>query len=184
MSTIFTTSSLRRQRECTKTPTLENYTAETDATSRTASEVSDSCSYQGAHGILKYNSQAASLDRSYQASSDHAVSWSTVEIHSHAIQLGDNPAVSHGPPVTITWKAFDSQTVSLEDYETHKPDQQRTKQQMAMPRTCREDILRKEGCSRGEMKKAIEEVSTIRKSRARNSKQAPLKRLLKAIVSK
>jgi hypothetical protein len=179
MSTIFTTSSLRRQRDATKIPTVENYTAETDV-----SEVSDSFSDQGqgAQGILKYNSQAASLECPYQASSDNALSWSTVEIHSHAIQLGDNPSVSHGPPVTITWKAFDSQTVLLEDYETHKPDQQRTRQQMAMPRMCRENILREEGCSRGEMKKAMEEVSKVRKSRARNSKEAPLKRLLKTIV--
>ena len=87
-----------------------------------------------------------------------SVSFSTIEIHSHEAALGDNPAVTNGPPLTISWKSFEDQTVSLEDYESHRSPP-RTKMEMLMPRMAREDVLLNQGYSRGEIKQAVMELA-------------------------
>ena len=46
-----------------------------------------------------------------------SVSFSDVEVRSHEIILGDNPAVSKGPPLTIDWDAFKSTMCSVDKYE-------------------------------------------------------------------
>jgi hypothetical protein len=67
---------------------------------------------------LKVSTHALSLERIYgtdrkYADTVQAVAWSTVEIHSHEVILGDHPSVSSGPPFTIEWTAFESVTVSV-----------------------------------------------------------------------
>jgi hypothetical protein len=72
---------------------------------------------------LKVCTHALSLERAYGTDRKHAdavqqaVAWSTVEIHSHEVILGDHPSVSSGPPFTIEWTAFESVTVSVAEYE-------------------------------------------------------------------
>jgi hypothetical protein len=139
---------------------------------------------------LKVSTHALSLKRAYGTDitvttlSKPAVTWSTVEIHSHAVILGDHPAVSSGPPFTIEWTAFESVTLTLAEYEdkcnTHinctKADaaadddnSQRhrfsSSGSILIPNTAREAWLRKEGYSRKEMEITSQEIRRIKERR-------------------
>lgn len=122
------------------------------------------------NSILKIRTQRASLDQPYKSkSAEKVVQFSMIEIHSHVVQLGDNPSVSQGPPITISWEAFDSQILPLDNYENNKP-MHRQRQELLIPRFVREDWLREQGFSRGEISQVLNEISRTQQCRARNSK--------------
>ena len=110
-----------------------------------------------------------------------SVSWDTFEIYSHEIILGDNPAVSSGPPVSIDWEAFDQQTLSIDDYEKHRANP-RVRNEMILPRMVREDLLRNAGYSRGELKEVSEEIAVIRRQRSRSARDAVIKTKLQKLA--
>ena len=58
------------------------------------------------------------------------VSFSNIEINHYAIMLGDNPAVSSGPPVALGRKLLHMDSISVVDYEANRPPR-REKFQMA-----------------------------------------------------
>lgn len=49
-----------------------------------------------------------------------SVSFDSVEIRYHAMELGDHPAVSIGAPVTLAWEAQSEATFDFESYEQER----------------------------------------------------------------
>lgn len=96
-----------------------------------------------------------------------SVRFSTVEIRNYPIILGDNPAVSRGPPITIDWKYMNTRVFkSLEDYErTECFLSRRVMAQMAMPPRYRIEILKSCGYTRHEMLKAAKEADNVKSNR-------------------
>jgi hypothetical protein len=132
---------------------------------------------------LKIRTLADSLEQPYRTSSNvricdltttstKSVSFGHVEIHSHAIVLGDNPSVSCGPPLTMKWKAFDNQTLTLDDYEQHRPDR-RLRDAMVIPRMVREDWLRNAGFARSQLRDSIASLAKIKQQRLRSARDGP-----------
>ena len=140
------------------------------------------------NGCLKLISQTASLSETYPAriSSKKAVKWADISIHSHERILGDNPSVSNGPPVSIAWKAFETISFSVDEYENGRPTP-RQKGEMLTPRMLREDTLRHAGYARSELKEATDLAARVREQRNRSSRdgqlQAKIKKLFKASSS-
>jgi hypothetical protein len=60
-----------------------------------------------------------------------AVSFKTVEIYEHAYELGDNPSVSNGPPLTISWEQQDVHLLDLNQYELSR-DRRKSKAQFRL----------------------------------------------------
>ena len=60
-------------------------------------------------------STASSFETENQA--ERSVSFGEVEIREHEVILGDNPAVSGGPPVTIDWSAVSSRKLSVDEHQ-------------------------------------------------------------------
>jgi hypothetical protein len=115
-------------------------------------------------GCLRVRSQGNSIlaqrhDRIRKTES--AVSWGTIEMHSHVIELGDSPAVSRGPPITLGWEKTDSCKVSVDDYESNL-EGRRSKQELILPGALREDWLRERGYSREELRQAISVVKKVK----------------------
>ena len=114
-----------------------------------------------------------------QRTRPHCVSFSTVQIHQHLIILGDNPgALNRGPPLSISWKAFDTIILSVDDYEgitsgssENVPRQRRPPTQLVLPSKQRHRILMELGYSRGEIREAIQEAEQIQSSRRRTNQQ-------------
>lgn len=81
---------------------------------------------------------------------------------------GDNPSCSGGAPIGLSWEYNpEIEALPLEDYEdTRGP--RRTSKQMAMPRSVREEILRREwGAKQSDMAQAVRENLRIKNSRRR-----------------
>jgi hypothetical protein len=116
--------------------------------------------------ILCVPSHVVSLSSPFRPSISERrhVSFGDVQISVFAYTLGDNPCVSSGPPVTMEFKAFETHCLLLDDYEKDKPEA-REKDAMMMPRFYREELLRKQGFSRGELREAVEEAQKIQKKR-------------------
>lgn len=75
---------------------------------------------------------------------DQHITFSNIEIREYARTVGINPSVSAGPPVTITWDYDPNvKVLSVEDYEKHAPNR-RSMAELALPRSVREDILKKQ----------------------------------------
>jgi hypothetical protein len=109
---------------------------------------------------------------------ERKVHWGDVTISQHEIILGDNPAVSSGPPVTISWQAFDTVTLPIDIYEAgfaEQPRARRTKEQILIPKQLREDWIRQSsahGASRREIKEVVAAMDLIRKQRQQSAKDA------------
>ena len=104
------------------------------------------------------------------------VSFSTVQIHHHLIILGDNPgALNRGPPLSISWKAFDTIILSVDDYEgtmtTPCPPRRRPLTQLLVPSKQRHSILMGLGYSRGEIREATLAVEQVKILRRRTNQQ-------------
>lgn len=68
-------------------------------------------------------SSTLSLTSSFGAEHPKAVSFSDVEIREYKVILGDNPANSTGgPPVQIDWTPLSSCTLSVDDHQASRDD--------------------------------------------------------------
>jgi hypothetical protein len=67
------------------------------------------------------------------------VSFSTIEIHEHAMIMGNNPWTSHGCPLEIDWEEVGNYSLNLEDYEESRPPR-RIRDELAMPGDLREAV--------------------------------------------
>jgi len=101
-----------------------------------------------------------------------AVRFGVVRLHTHKRVLGDNPAVSRGPPVSLDWQVQSSLVFHVDDYENEQRKSGK-KKNTKLSATERYEILRAEGHSRGSFTRANEEIRQIKKE---SSAAAPVKR--------
>jgi hypothetical protein len=142
---------------------------------------------------MKVSTHALSLERAYGTDRKHdvavqAVAWSTVEIHSHEVILGDHPSVSSGPPFTIEWTAFESVTLTVSAHEDECNTNRNTPNtdtdadlhhrfsysgNIIIPNAVREAWLRHQGYSRKELEittRAIRKIKEDRRSSAKDGR--------------
>jgi len=97
--------------------------------------------------------------------SNRRVSFSDVEVRLHKMELGDNPGVSYGPPLSISWNHFDSFVASIDEYESNKSQGEK----LAMISTFdRIQLMTKAGYSLDEIRKRTFEVDKIKRKRERS----------------
>ena len=82
------------------------------------------------------------------------------------MRSGDNPGGFRGPPLSIEWVAQNKVKMTLAQYEHGRPPR-RTGAQMNIPASCREEMLRDAGYSRGEIQEALRDVNIARRRRKR-----------------
>jgi hypothetical protein len=133
-------------------------------------------------GCMKLRTQAESICRTFTSSSpcinesssssslQPRVTFSAVEFHTHGLILGDNPSVSVGPPLAISWKAVESKILDLEEYETSRPPR-RERRDLVVPRSIRVNWLRAQGYARGELTEVENEIKQIKKHRLTNARK-------------
>jgi hypothetical protein len=118
-------------------------------------------------GCLKVRTHVRSLALPYQRSSpedDRSVSFGTVDVLVFNLALGDSPATSIGPPICLGPELCARVEVSLDSYEETRPSH-RSKDQLIVPKSVREDWLRDEGYTRGQFREREAELLAIKKSR-------------------
>mmetsp|Transcript_1742 Transcript_1742/g.2126 ORF Transcript_1742/g.2126 Transcript_1742/m.2126 type:complete len:222 (-) Transcript_1742:46-711(-) len=96
------------------------------------------------------------------------VTFTTLEIREFPIILGDNPALSQGPPITIGWQFMRAHKLDLEKYEKHRPTR-RTYAQMNIPMELRFDLLQRCGERTKDVMNRIKEVKAYKAKRLETS---------------
>ena len=94
------------------------------------------------------------------------VRFSTIEFREYPICLGDNPAVSFGVPITISWDHECEYELSVQEYEEARAPC-RNKFQMQMGPLDRIFLLVSSGCAPQEIKARIKETDIVRHRRQR-----------------
>ena len=97
------------------------------------------------------------------------VTFASTEIREYPIELGDNPSVSSGPPLTLGWTHMARHTASVDDYEAGRPHFRRALHEMIIPAKVRTDILLgSDGrVSLRAVQEAIREVNVTKRQRRR-----------------
>jgi len=118
-----------------------------------------------------------------------SVRFSDITIREYPMILGDNPSVSHGPPVTIDWQHSSEAHLSLDQYSETRPLTPLTRLEMVIPSFLREDIVINSGCQYSEIIDTMYEVDLIKtqrivavKSSVRHSKLIGIGRSIKRTV--
>lgn len=114
--------------------------------------------------VEKATSSSEQEDQPEAAKDRRKVSFAQVTVNSHSIVLGDNPSVSAGPPISISWEPFESESFAVEEYEELKPCP-RAQAQLHIPKSLREDWLRAEGYARSELFDVMREIQKVRRRR-------------------
>ena len=99
------------------------------------------------------NSMQTGTTLSSNASSSSSVHFGTVEIRQYEYCLGDNPACSSGPPITLDWKYSTVGAFPVHDYDDYRSED-RHGEASQISYYDRVELLRKLGYSRSEMMKA------------------------------
>jgi len=93
-----------------------------------------------------------------------SVTFNTVEVREYPIILGDNPAVSEGPPLTIDWAHSDVDEFGVEEYETTRPPRRGTLE-MNIPSNIRVECLKRCGYTTKDIMRRVQEVSVVKQRR-------------------
>jgi hypothetical protein len=119
---------------------------------------------------LKVRTQEESLERITMTvprsvrSKVLSVSFSEVEIRKHYLILGDNPAVTAGPPLAIDWDAHATETISVDDFETQRPPK-KPLEDLKMPVLDRKIYIRDLLYTREQVQETMQSVYEIKASR-------------------
>jgi hypothetical protein len=93
-----------------------------------------------------------------------SVIFDTVQIREYPIILGDNPAVSKGPALTIDWQHVETDVMKFEEYESTRPER-RSNAEMAIPFDIRMEMLKNSGYSSKEILEMAKKSEEARKAR-------------------
>jgi hypothetical protein len=93
-----------------------------------------------------------------------SVGFRNIEIREYEIDIGDNPSVKDGPPLSLGWKYEKEKIIDLEEFETLKGPS-RPRNEMRVPRNQREWLIRASGVTNKEIKNSIRDVNITKKGR-------------------
>ena len=95
----------------------------------------------------------------------NSVKFDKIQVREYERVLGDNPAVSAGPPVSLGWKYTPERELDVEFFETERPPR-RTRKELSLPARFREDMLVKQwGHTLNELKLASIESEIVKGQR-------------------
>jgi hypothetical protein len=109
-----------------------------------------------------------------------SIRFSTVEIRSYPMILGDNPSVTAGIPITIDWLHQDEVTCDVVDYEVTRPER-RARLQLLLPPAMRAQIAMDAGSSRKELHAMQRKVNVARGQRQSSQRGEQMSRLEEAM---
>ena len=92
------------------------------------------------------------------------LSFSQVEIRQYERILGDNPAVTSGPAVSLAWGHFDGKVLPVDDYESNRPPR-RHKMELQLSSVERKSILEQAGFTREDIYSSEQEIKKIQHNR-------------------
>jgi len=92
------------------------------------------------------------------------VSFDQLTIREYPLILGDHPATTCGPPVTLSWEVQETYALPVEEYEDKAPPR-RESQELKMPAAYRQALLRKSKIGEHEIRRAEAETQRAQHQR-------------------
>ena len=103
-----------------------------------------------------------------------SVRFSTVQVQEYPYIMGDSPAVSHGPPLSIGWTPTAKYIFKLDSFEANKDcDGRRSKMQFTLDARTRYRILREGGWTSLEIINASRAAKELRDKRRDSALRGP-----------
>lgn len=126
-------------------------------------------------------------------SNNLGVRFDKVLIRDYPIEIGDNPAVSSGAPLTIGWKHFAEDEMEVDAYESIRDEDRREYTELIIPPPARKTLLTRLGYTNSEIERQSRDAKALRIKRLETSqflykseseeKMEKLSRGLKNIIS-
>lgn len=117
---------------------------------------------------LKVKTQSDSLSTkglfSLTTQEDKSVYFSTIDIHTHALALGD-AVPSGGPALTIAWESDYTTSFAVDEYEDLRGENVRKRDELRVPAYIRKEWLQKEGYTLKEIMKAQAKALQVARGR-------------------
>jgi hypothetical protein len=111
------------------------------------------------------------------------VSFSDVHVIEFPIELGDNPSVTRGCPLTLGWDVLSRTSYDVDTYESIRPiDQRRSVKNLRISPSRRTQILLDQGHSLQEIASTAIDVLKLKGSRSRSVQNRKYDRLYGALV--
>ena len=93
------------------------------------------------------------------------VRFSNVSVNLYSPILGDNPSAMRGPSLTIGWQPYSSTDVSVETFESHRPEISRHHLRLVIPADERQRRLQNAGYTSKQIMAAVRETNKVRAQR-------------------
>ena len=97
------------------------------------------------------------------------VRFDKVLIRDYPIEMGDNPAVSSGAPLTIGWKHFAEDEMEVDAYESIRDEDRRGYTELIIPPPERKEMLTRLGYTHSEIEKQSKTAKALRIKRLETS---------------
>lgn len=108
-------------------------------------------------------------------SKNKRVSFGSLTIHEHAVELGISGVPRAGPAISIGWEAESSATIeSVETYEDARPCEPRRGIEMLQPNKQRVNMLLESGYTLNQIRSCSQECEDIRNNRTKTVQQVKL----------
>jgi hypothetical protein len=105
-------------------------------------------------------------DRKEVAEVSRTVSFGDIQVMEFPMELGDNPSVTRGCPLTIGWEMLRRTVYDVESYERLRPpERRRSSKQLRIPTEKRTQILLNQGHSLQEIASTAKTALKIKDSR-------------------
>mmetsp|Transcript_37089 Transcript_37089/g.37546 ORF Transcript_37089/g.37546 Transcript_37089/m.37546 type:complete len:250 (+) Transcript_37089:52-801(+) len=120
------------------------------------------------HDEYVIKSEGETETRQHKKKNKNKVRFSVVHIRQYNLCLGDNPSVSHGPPISLDWDYDNEIIIDLHEYEQYNHNHnhsQRDRIEFKRPSFERFDVLKQLGYSRTEINEATHQMEKIRQQR-------------------
>lgn len=98
------------------------------------------------------------------------VSFSIIQIRTYKVEVGDHPCCSIGFPLALGWEYSEKPTTSLDQYEAERAPR-RHRNELRTTSEERQEMLREEGLSKEEMKRAQRKLHRARSCSAKLSER-------------
>ena len=104
------------------------------------------------------------------------VSFGSMSIHSHFVEMGGSGVPGAGPAVSLGWEEESSVFIpSVEEYDDARPEAPRRSSEMMRPKSQRVKILLDNGYTLNQIRASTEELDALRKQRNRTVQQLQTK---------
>ena len=113
------------------------------------------------------------------------VTFGSLEVHEHAVQLGGSGVPRTGPPMTLEWEEQAYYLVkSVEFFEDSRPFENRRGSQLVQPSSERIAMLLESGYTLGEIKRYTKENEIVRKQRCETFMKAQKSSVLSKVLGR